>query len=128
MFEGLLNKVEISEAAIYGISSRLLETLLIDRTTGENILWCTDDYIERGEEYTAKNHITVEQVISEEIIQPRIFKSLEAQKNRVKEKGEVFTPAWLCNLMNNAIDDEWLGYKEAFSSSEQGNWLSLIHI
>ena len=122
MFEGLLNKVEISEAAIYGISSRLLETLLIDRTTGENILWCTDDYIERGEGYTAKNHITVEQVISEEIIQSRIFKSLEAQKNRVKEKGEVFTPAWLCNLMNNAIDDEWLGYKEAFSSSEQGNW------
>lgn len=48
---------------------------------------------------------------------PRVEKSKEEQKRRVKAKAEVFTPSWVCNLQNNLIDDE-LVYPGAFNTTE----------
>ena len=36
-------------------------------------------------------------------------KELEAQKLRQRIKAEVFTPAWIVNMMNNNCDSEWFG-------------------
>lgn len=64
------------------------------------VIWGTDNYIERGEEYNFKKPAN-----DFNIIVPRVDKSKAEQKRRVKEKAEVFTPSWVCNAQNNLIDD-----------------------
>jgi hypothetical protein len=46
------------------------------------------------------------------MIRPRAVKSKEEQDIRIKDKAEVFTPAWICNAQNNLIDEAWFGRKE----------------
>ena len=72
-----LNKIDIKENAIREIDSKLLEKLLIDRTTRKNIIWATSDYTHYGEGYAFDDEITVEAISGNngEIIKPRIEKS-----------------------------------------------------
>lgn len=124
VFENILNKIDIKEDELYKISPKLLELLLMDRTSKKNIRWCTDDYEGLGEGFSFADEITPQKVTGEyrNVIQPRIKKSAELQRLRVREKGEVFTPAWLCNRMNNDVDDEWFDYEGAFTKAEPNDW------
>lgn len=81
------------------------------------IIWATDDYASLGEDYTFHEPITVEKIIGEHgmIIRPRCKKSLEEQSQRIKDKAEVFTPSWVCNLQNNLVDEAWFGRKGVFN-------------
>lgn len=110
--------------AIYGNS--LLAILLKDQTTGKNIIWATEDYISLGEIYKAENEITLDIVNrrEEKFIRPRITKSYESQSGRTKEKAEVFTPSWLCNIQNNLIDEQWFGRKNIFNIAKNKIWIS----
>ena len=36
--------IDIKEDELLAMGGGILDTLLIDRTTGENIIWATDDY------------------------------------------------------------------------------------
>lgn len=47
---------------------------------------------------------------------------METQQERTRKKGEVFTPAWVCNLMNNHCDEEWFGRKNVFNIQSEHNW------
>lgn len=58
------------------------------------------------------------------MIQPRISKFSEEQQERTKKKGEVFTPAWVCNLMNNLFDEEWFEKKDVFNQQEDRMWIT----
>ena len=40
------------------------------------------------------------------MLQPRIMKATEQQLARTGIHAEVFTPAWICNKMNNYCDEE----------------------
>ena len=40
---------------------------------------------------------------------------MEAQSDRTKAHGEVFTPLWVCNMMNNHIDEVWFGRPDVFN-------------
>lgn len=101
--------IDILEDEIKSWGHEILETLLCDRTTGENIIWATDDYSSRGEGFNFHDNITVDKICGENmhVIQPRISKSPEEQKRRIVDKAEVFTPSWICNLQNNLIDKAW---------------------
>lgn len=101
--------IDILEDEIKSWGHEILETLLLDRTTGENIIWATDDYLSRGEGYGFHDFITPDKICGENmhVIQPRISKSLEEQKRRIVDKAEVFTPSWICNAQNNLIDKVW---------------------
>lgn len=77
------------------------------------IIWATDNYKERGEGYGFLNPVN-----DLSIIIPRVDKSKIEQKRRVKEKAEVFTPSWVCNVQNNLIDDHIL-YEGAFNTTEE---------
>ena len=92
-----------------------LEKLLVDKTTGKNIIFATDDYSDYG--YDKHSEMTVIAIcgMDADAIQPRIKKSLEEQARRTKVKAEVFTPAWICNRMNNHCDEEWFGRKDVFN-------------
>lgn len=93
----------------------VLELLLADKSTKKNIIWATDTYDEFGNGFTDKEQINGSLLLlHKDIIKPRIQKSQEQQYARTRKKAEVFTPAWLCNLMNNYCDEEWFGRKDVF--------------
>ena len=102
----------------------VLPILLQDRTTDQNIIWATDTYEACGDGYSAKEPITSALVTGENssIIQPRIAKAVSDQADRTKKHAEVFTPAWICNMMVNHCDEVWFGRKDVFNTSEDKSW------
>lgn len=105
-------------------SKKVLETLLIDRTTNRNIIWGTDDYENLGKEYNSHFPILFHLITGENgnIIQPRILKTKENQGNRTKEKAEVFTPSWICNAQNNLVDKAWFERDKVFNIEKEKTW------
>ena len=104
--------------------TRILETLLQDRTTGRNIIWADNEYEALGEGYMGDDEITVEKItgLSSGVIKPRIAKEQEHQSKRTKSRAEVFTPSWLCNQMNNDIDAAWFGVRDVFNIEDNQAW------
>lgn len=115
------------------LDPQVLALLLKDHTAsrvlpeGEqrNIIWATDDYADLGEGYGYHNEIRPELVVGVHgrVIQPRVLKSREAQQNRSRDKAEVFTPAWICNVQVNLVDSAWFGRDGVFNTeNEDRTW------
>ena len=111
------------------IPEDVLKMLLKDQTTGNNILWMTDNYVKYESLFDAKmgprDQILVEEVNrpGTKIIRPRVDKSREEQRARVVGKAEVFTPSWICNAMNNLMDAAWFGLKKSpFTIEGHKSW------
>ena len=85
----------------FNIPRHILEILLKDRTTGQNILWGTDQY-----GFDPKSSIEIDQIISGDVIKPRVLKSLEDQKSRTDSKAEVYTPIEIIKKMNDSVDSD----------------------
>lgn len=100
----------------------VLETLLCDRTTERNIIWADNEYESLGDGYMGEDEITVEKISGANagIIKPRIAKAAEEQSQRTKSRAEVFSPAWLCNQMNNDLDNIWFGRRDVFNVEIDG--------
>lgn len=96
----------------------ILKTLLCDRTTGRNIIWADNEYETLGEGYMGDDEMTVEKItgMNSGIIKPRIAKEEEKRSRRTKSRAEVFTPSWLCNEMNNDLDEAWFGRRDVFNT------------
>lgn len=108
---------DVPESWLRDVAPVVLDILLADRTTGRNIRWCTDDYAARGDGYAFADEITPGRICGPDpVIRPRVDKRLEEQKARVAAKGEVFTPAWVCNAQNNLVDQAWFGAREVFNT------------
>ena len=99
----------------------LLGSLLADKTTKSNILWATDAYQDQGVGYQRDKEITVELITGDKsgIIKNRARKALEQQSERTRRHGEVFTPLWVCEKMNNHIDEIWFGKPDVFTKDGQ---------
>lgn len=103
----------------------VLDTLLKDRSTGKNIIWATDPPEELQtvmyEPVTDRSPITAQQLrlTHYEVVLPRMMKQTDTQQQRTRKKGEVFSPAWVCNKMNNALDADWFGALGAEESAGQ---------
>lgn len=103
----------------------VLDTLLKDKSTGKNIIWATDPPEELQtvmyEPVTDKSPITAQQLglTHYEVVLPRMMKQTDTQQQRTRKKGEVFSPAWVCNKMNNALDADWFGALGAEESAGQ---------
>lgn len=111
---------DIPESWIREIAPVVVGLLLADRSTGRNIRWCTDDYASRGEGFRFTDEIAANLVCDRiSVIRPRVDKRVEEQKSRVSAKGEVFTPAWVCNAQNNLVDQSWLGLKTPIFTKER---------
>lgn len=111
------NKVDISENRLFSLYPEVLEKLLEDHASHENIYWATDSYSSKGEGYQFFDKITVDRITGEngKVIRPRSLKTKEEQLGRTKDKGEVFTPSWVCNAQNNLIDEVWFGESDVFN-------------
>ena len=97
-------------------SMGLLDRLLADKTTKTHILWATDAYREQGVEYQRDKEITPALVTENHsgIIKNRARKALEQQSERTRQRGEVFTPLWICAKMNDTLDAQWFGKENVF--------------
>lgn len=117
-----LSDIDIQES-ILRRKGDLLDTLLIDRTTKRNIIWATDSYEHYGKDFAAKKPIKPELVteIYSKLIQPRAAKSIAEQRQRTKEKGEVFTPLKIIDRMNKQVD--WAG---EVGLPDDSNWTDYI--
>lgn len=113
--------IDIKENELLKIDISLLEILLQDKTTGKNLIWATDNYVKYGECYLPDKEIFAELITSQNgnIIKPRMAKPKAEQQQRVRQKAEVFTPRWICNLQNNLVDESWFGSADVFSSKEK---------
>lgn len=96
----------------------VLDILLRDHTTQQNVFWATDNYEELGESYQFSSQIISELITGENghVIMPRVKKDKELQQLRVRDMAEVFTPSWICNAQNNLIDNAWFGYENVFNT------------
>ena len=121
-----MTNIDIKENNLYRLNSRLLEILLIDRTTKKNLIWATDNYSSRGPGYKASDNISVYAIIKRNgsIIKPRVEKSKKEQTDRVKSKAEVFTPSWICNAQNNLIDNAWFERENVFNTETEKGWIA----
>ena len=119
-------KVDVKENALITLDPKLLGLLLQDKTTRQNIIWATDDYLSLGQDYAADRHITVEAITGTNgnVIRPRIEKTKDEQTLRVKSKAEVFTPSWVCNRQNNLVDAAWFGREGVFNTEIDNSWVA----
>lgn len=99
------NDIDILENSLRS-NGEILNLLLFDRTTRKNILWCTDSYKIYGRGFDPKDFIKPELITKKygRLIQPRAAKSLIEQRERTKDKAEVFTPLKIVGKINKEID------------------------
>lgn len=118
------NKVDIKENYIRDLDKKLLSKLLCDRSTKHNIIWAINDYSSKGHGYSAKDEITADRISGHHglVIKPRSEKSKTEIEARVKNKAEVFTPSWICNIQNNFMDEDWFSVKEVFNTENEQTW------
>ena len=116
--------IDILENRVLKETPGLLEVLLKDHTTQQNIFWATDSYAELGDGFRWHDSITVATITGEhgDVIMPRVMKTRDEQQRRVKQMAEVFTPAWLVNKMNNAADEVWFGRQNVFNVPAEEGW------
>lgn len=119
--EGLPLVEKLIDISSYPVVN-VLGLLLQDKSTKRNIIWATDTYEEFGEGFTDKVQMSANSLLQHpNLIRPRIQKSQEAQAQRTRKKAEVFTPAWLCNRMNNHCDNDWFGRDGVFNTENADN-------
>lgn len=106
----------------------VLHILLKDKSTKQNIIWATDHYEARGFGYRDTDQMSVFlfEGMNAFKLQPRISKTLEEQQERTRKKAEVMTPVWLCNKMNNFVDEEWFGRKNVFNVECSANQWDVV--
>ena len=115
---------DILENDILNLSPQILKVLLKDHSVSHhykaerNIIWATSDYERFGSGYGCLDTILPELITGANgnIIQPRAKKSREIQQQRITDKAEVFTPAWICNKQNNLVDNAWFGRENVFNT------------
>ena len=106
------------------IKNIISKNLLVDHSTGKNIVWATNMYKKYDKKYEKNNQMYVEDIIKafeDGILVPRILKSKDDQNKRTKSNAEVFTPSWVINQMNNYCDEQWFGVKDIFNLEKDDN-------
>ena len=115
--------IDITEPQI----APFLNILLSDKSTKKNIIWATDSFQELGNGFSDTAEMNA-RLLTENptCILPRIEKTEETQVNRTRKRAEVFTPAWLCNRMNNYCDEIWFERKNVFNHEDgEHNWSAI---
>ena len=118
--------MSIDNDEIGKLNKKIIATLLMDRTTNNNILWGTSDYEDYGAEYSAGNQMKINLITgwNSMPIHPRVFKEQNQKEGRTRERAEVFTPSWVCNAQNNLVDEQWFGKVDVFNQCIGENWIT----
>ncbi len=97
--------VDIARFAEMGVLGRLLK----DRSTGRNIIWASNVFVDKGESYAPSDEILLGDITGDNagLIRTRASKAKEAQTALTRAHAEVFTPTWIVKKMVDAADDAW---------------------
>lgn len=73
----LKEKIDVKENILFNLDKELLEILLKDRSSNNNIIWAIDSYEIYGDNYKSSDYITVKSITGKngDIIKPRIEKT-----------------------------------------------------
>lgn len=99
---------DVVDSTVLRENDLLLNILLKDYTTGDNIKWGTDSYISHGYSFQNDQEIKNNLITGwyEGFIRPRADKELEVQLERQRNRAEVFTPSWVIKLqVEAALED-----------------------
>ncbi len=115
--------IDIIEDDLLALSAPVLDILLLDHTTGQNIFWATHDYETLGRGYDYHAPILPALITGQRgmVIRPRVLKTKAEQTDRAKDMAEVFTPSWVCNAQNNLVDEAWFGRTDVFNTEDATN-------
>jgi len=99
-------------------------SLLKDQASGQAIRWATDDYQNRGGNFTFDHPILPDALFGsgDSLILPRVLKDSALKGSRTRQKAEVFTPSWVCNRQNNLVDAAWFGREGVFNVENEEGW------
>ena len=116
MYEGTVLLINIQDDILKIQSMGLLDGLLVDKTTKQNIIWATDAYNGLGEAFDRDKEIRAELITGDntDVIKTRARKALEQQSERTRKRAEVFTPIWICRDMNDQADQIWFDRPDVF--------------
>ena len=108
--------INIGDDILRSQSIKLLDRILVDKTTKKNIMWATDAYKERGGAYARNKEITPALITGRnaDVIKTRACKATGQRSERTKQHAEVFTPLWIVQKMNDHADEVWFGYPDVF--------------
>lgn len=121
ILEELINEYdpEVMERLLWD-HSRPTDNQLISKLNADghhHIYWATDDYAKYGDGFGFYDELKVSCLIGDyrTLVRPRSAKSFREKNTRTKDKAEVFTPSWVCNIQNNLLDSEWFGEPNVFN-------------
>lgn len=99
-----LSLSDLNDSTILRENESLLSLLLKDHTTGKNIKWGTDSYINHGYSFRDDQEIKIDLITGwyEGFIRPRVDKDIDIQLERQRNRAEVFTPSWVIKLQVDA--------------------------
>lgn len=99
-----LSLSDLSDSTNIRENESLLSLLLKDHTTGKNIKWGTDSYINHGYSFRNDQEIKIDLITGwyEGFIRPRVDKDIDIQLERQRNRAEVFTPSWVIKLQVDA--------------------------
>ncbi len=103
-----LSLSDLSDSTILRENESLLSLLLKDHTTGKNIKWGTNSYINHGYSFQDDQEIKINLITGwyEGFIRPRVDKDIDIQLERQRNRAEVFTPSWVIKLqVDAALED-----------------------
>lgn len=112
--------IKLESYPVRGLVGRLLQ----DKTTRKNIIFASESYSDCGTGYKDHSQMTEDVLLGFDScdIQPRVYKAVSEQARRTRKRAEVFTPAWIVNLMNNHCDAEWFGRTDVFNHQDGHEW------
>ena len=86
-----MNQIDLNENNLYRLDHELLTILLKDRSSGNNIIWATDNYTHKGTGFQRHDHIEISAITGYHgsVVKPRVEKSKKEQLDRIKQKAEV---------------------------------------
>ena len=121
MKRGVVLLIHIQDDIVRLQHCGLLDRMLRDKTTKNNIMWATDAYAHYGHDYERNEEIHSHLITGEniDIIKTRARKEFEQQNQRTRKRAEVFTPIWICRFMIDKADEEWFGYPDVFFKGEE---------
>lgn len=122
MKKAWFEQVDVSEQQFLKYDRHVLETLLIDRTTGNNILWGTDDYCRSGNDVDYAHSSQIKIALSLQ----RMMVSLLASTQHLNKDKFKYVPLQNFNSNSpidwtkdiNEIDEQLFAYY-GLSDSEQ---------
>lgn len=116
---------DLEDSTILRENETILSLLLKDHTTGKNIKWGTDSYINHGYSFRDDQEIKIDLITGwyDGFIRSRAEKNSDIRLERQRSRAEVFTASWVIKLQVDAALEDMRNL--SLSDFIQTKWLEI---